>query len=199
MMVLLILKAVSCLNPHAFCSLTIITLPISSYMIVIIINIMLGLEGPLLLFAVVFGFHQPVRLLAKCVTCKRVTGPQYALPMSPELPLLCNDTSTRSISNVGIDFAGPLTLKDRSGTHFKVYICLFTCLTTRAINLEVVEDLSTSSFLQALWNRLHSAYTKGSTRCKRHDKSTTNWLSARLVFFPAPSMLSTDVWDLVSR
>ena len=34
--------------------------------------------------------------------------------------------------------------------HIKVYICIFTCLTTRAINLEIVEDLSMSSFLQAL-------------------------------------------------
>ena len=90
------------------------------------------------------------RLLAKCVTCRKVTGRHYALPTSPELPSFRYDTSTRPFSNVGIDFAGPLTVKDRSGTHVKTYICLFTCLTTRAINLEVVEDLSTSSFLQAL-------------------------------------------------
>ena len=90
------------------------------------------------------------RLLAKCVTCKKVTGRHYTLPMSPELPQFRYDTSTRPFSNIGIDFAGPLTVKDRSGIHVKVYICLFTCLTTRAINLEIVEDLSTSSFLQAL-------------------------------------------------
>ena len=34
--------------------------------------------------------------------------------------------------------------------HIKVYICLFTFLAARAINLEIVEDLSTSFFLQAL-------------------------------------------------
>ena len=70
--------------------------------------------------------------------------------MAPELPSFRYDTSTRPFSNVGIDFAGPLTVKDRSGTYIKVYICLFACLTTRAINLEVVEDLSASSLLQAL-------------------------------------------------
>ena len=90
------------------------------------------------------------RLLVKCVTCKKVTGCHYALPMPPELPQFRYDTSTCPFSNVGIDFAGPITVKDRSGMHIKVYICLFTCLTARAINLEIVEDLSTSSFLQAL-------------------------------------------------
>ena len=67
------------------------------------------------------------RLLTKCVTCKKVTGHHYALPISPELPPFCYDTSTRPLSNVGIDFAGPLTVKDRSSTHVKVYICLFIC------------------------------------------------------------------------
>ena len=90
------------------------------------------------------------RLLVKCVTCKKVTGHHYALPMPPEVRQFCYDTSTRPFSNVGIDFAGPLIVKDCSGMHIKVYICLFTCLTTHAINLEIVEDLSTSSFLQAL-------------------------------------------------
>ena len=68
------------------------------------------------------------RLLAKCVTCKKVTGRHYALPMPPELPKFRYDTSIRPFSNVGIDFPGPLTVKDCSGIHIKVYICLFTCL-----------------------------------------------------------------------
>ena len=90
------------------------------------------------------------RLLVKCITCKKVTGRHYALQMPPELPQFRYDASTCPFSNIGIDFAGPLRVKDCSGMHIKVYICLFTCLSTRAINLEIVEDLSTSSFLQAL-------------------------------------------------
>jgi len=65
------------------------------------------------------------------------------------LPQFRQDTSVRPFSNIGVDFTGHLTVKDRAGNHIKVYICLFTCLTTRAINLEIVEDLSTSSYLQA--------------------------------------------------
>ena len=40
-------------------------------------------------------------------------------------------------TNVGLDFAGPLFLKD-SGE--KAYICLFTCRVTRAIHLEFSEQ-----------------------------------------------------------
>ena len=89
------------------------------------------------------------RLLSKCVRCKRVTGRHYLLPMSSELPPFRYDTSIRPFSNVGVDFTGHLTVKNRSGDHVKFYVCLFTCLATTAISLEIVEDLRTSSFLLA--------------------------------------------------
>ena len=89
------------------------------------------------------------RYLSKCVQCKRVSGRHYSLPLPPELPHFRFDTFIRPFSNVGVDFTGHLIVKNRSGEHIKVYICLFTCLTTRAINLEIVEDMTTSSFLQA--------------------------------------------------
>jgi len=89
------------------------------------------------------------RLLCRCTWCCKVTGRHYTLPTSPELPQFRQDTSVHPFSNISVDFIGHLTVKDRSGNHIEVYICLFTCLTTRAINLEIVEDLSTSSYLQA--------------------------------------------------
>ena len=36
-----------------------------------------------------------------------------------------------------------------SSGEYKIYICLFTCTSTRAVHLEVVTDLSEESFLQA--------------------------------------------------
>ena len=50
-------------------------------------------------------------------------------------------------ANVGLDFAGPLLLKD-SGE--KAYICLFTCAVTRAIHLELVSNMTAERFLLAL-------------------------------------------------
>ena len=89
------------------------------------------------------------RLLHKCSTCKRVTGRPYLLPTPSELPQFRMDTSNPPFSNIGIDFTGHFLVKDYHNNHRKVYICLFTCLTTRAISLELVEDLTTLSFLQA--------------------------------------------------
>ena len=86
----------------------------------------------------------------KCTRCSKATGHHYMSPMSPELPQFRQGTSRRLFSNIGVEFTSHLTVKDHSGNHIKVYICLFTCLTTRAINFEIVEDLSTSSYLQAL-------------------------------------------------
>eukprot|EP00794_Sanderia_malayensis_P019755 gene19755-biopygen16404 len=88
------------------------------------------------------------QLLRTCITCRKVTGKPYLLPTSAA-PSFHLDTANRPFSNVGIDFTGHLLVKDRSGHPQKVYICLLTCRTTIAISLELVEDLTTASFLQA--------------------------------------------------
>ena len=48
----------------------------------------------------------------------------------------------------GVDFTSALYVKT-SSIENKVYVCLFTCANTRAIHLEVVEDLSEGTFLKA--------------------------------------------------
>lgn len=52
----------------------------------------------------------------------------------------------------GVDFAGPILLrasKGRGQKTFKGYICLFVCMSTKAVHLEPVSDLSTDAFLAA--------------------------------------------------
>ena len=46
----------------------------------------------------------------------------------------------------GIDFTGALYVQEHN-RESKVYICLYTCATSRAIHLEVVNDLSVDMFL----------------------------------------------------
>ncbi|CAG2198838.1 unnamed protein product [Mytilus edulis] len=70
---------------------------------------------------------------------------------SPDLPPLHKirlqeaDPFTATV----IDFTGALQVKDNENVIKKVYICLFTCASTRAIHLEVVTNFSEETFLQA--------------------------------------------------
>ena len=52
-------------------------------------------------------------------------------------------------AKTGVDYTGALNLK--AGTAFnEVYICLFTCMTTRAIHLELVKSGNVQAFVRAL-------------------------------------------------
>ncbi|XP_068720619.1 uncharacterized protein [Montipora capricornis] len=51
-------------------------------------------------------------------------------------------------STVGIDFTSHLMVKKGNKTE-ECYVCLFTCSTTRNVNLEIVDDMTTDQFLLA--------------------------------------------------
>jgi len=55
---------------------------------------------------------------------------------------------TQPFEVTGVDYTGALYVRN-AGIEIKVYTCLFTCATTRAIHLEVVEDLTVETFLLA--------------------------------------------------
>ena len=84
----------------------------------------------------------------KCVTCVRhaaVTKNQ----LMGQLPL-CRVKSSRPFLHSGVDFAGPISIrvsKGRGHRSYKGYICLFICMATRAIHLEVVSDLTAQGFI----------------------------------------------------
>jgi len=46
--------------------------------------------------------------------------------------------------NTDVDFAGPLYVENST----KVYVCLFTCTTTRAIHLELTNSFGAPQFIQ---------------------------------------------------
>ena len=87
--------------------------------------------------------------IRNCVICKKLEGLPFKFNLTPSLPLERVENCV-PFSFTGVDFAGPLEVKDLCGQHtFKAYICLFTCATTRAVHLEIVESLSTESFIKA--------------------------------------------------
>ena len=76
-------------------------------------------------------------------------------------------------SSVGVDTFGPwevMTRKTRGGVaNSKRWAILFTCLTTRAVHIEVVEELSSSAFINAL-RRFVSI--RGPVKVFRSDRGT---------------------------
>ncbi|XP_053391599.1 uncharacterized protein LOC128554344 [Mercenaria mercenaria] len=85
----------------------------------------------------------------KCVTCRRVIGRPYSAPDPPQFPKIRVENAP-PFTVTGVDFTGAIQTKNNTGTTSKAYICLFMCAATRAIHLEVVTDLSESTFMQAL-------------------------------------------------
>ncbi|XP_046976577.1 uncharacterized protein LOC124542708 isoform X2 [Vanessa cardui] len=114
--------------------------------------------GPQLLLATIRHHYWPIggRNLAKrvthhCVRCCRIKAntirpimgnlPEQRLHL--EFPFL----------DTGVDYAGPIMIADRKGRGcrlIKSFICVFVCLATRAIHLELVSDLTKEAFLAAM-------------------------------------------------
>ncbi|XP_065911151.1 uncharacterized protein [Dysidea avara] len=89
------------------------------------------------------------KLLRRCVTCLRLIGKPYRPPDPPPLPKVRIEDPT-PFSVCGVDFTGAMYVwEGESGK--KVYICLLTCATTRAVHLEMVLDMTVNSFMLEFW------------------------------------------------
>jgi len=72
--------------------------------------------------------------IRKCVTCRKVEGPPFRSVHSPPLPDI-RVTGSQPFQVTGIDYAGPLYVRNANKEVSKVYICLFTCTAIRAVHL----------------------------------------------------------------
>ena len=88
------------------------------------------------------------RVIKSCIECQRFrTKPE--IPMMADLPASRTQLEEPPFTNTGVDFFGPLTIK-QGRKHLKRWVSLFTCMTIRCVHLEVVESLETDDFLNAL-------------------------------------------------
>ncbi|XP_028167833.1 uncharacterized protein LOC114358151 [Ostrinia furnacalis] len=86
----------------------------------------------------------------RCVTCIRHSA-QPNQPFMGQLPS-SRVTAHRPFLACGVDYAGPISIrvsKGRGHRSTKGYICLFICMSTRAIHLEAVSDMTSQGFLAA--------------------------------------------------
>ncbi|XP_055537951.1 uncharacterized protein LOC129725781 [Wyeomyia smithii] len=89
-----------------------------------------------------------LRVLVKTVSrmCQhcRIRKTKPLMPIMAPLPTARLAHHIRPFSYVGIDYFGPLSVKVKRSS-VKRWIALFTCLTVRAVHLEIAYDLSTAS------------------------------------------------------
>ncbi|XP_060869217.1 uncharacterized protein LOC132944003 [Metopolophium dirhodum] len=110
--------------------------------------------GPQLMLSEVRRLYWPLlgRVTARsvvwhCVKCTKAR-PRFNHPIMAPLPrdrVQC----TRPFTVTGVDFAGPIYIRSglRRVAAKKAWIAIFVCFSTKAIHLELADDLSSKSFM----------------------------------------------------
>ena len=100
----------------------------------------------------IVGGQRAIRSIVRsCVVCRRRTpkpNPQLMGQLPPQ-----RITPDIVFENVGVDYAGPLYLKQgsvRKPTILKSYVCVFVSMSVKAIHLELVSDLTAEAFVACL-------------------------------------------------
>lgn len=118
------------------------------------------------------NIRKPIKFVAlKCIGCFRQRK-ETAQQLMGDLP----STRVRSgyaFESVGVDYCGPITIKERYGRTkktYKAYIAVFVCMKTKAVYLDIVTELTTDALLACL-TRLISL--RGSVREIYSDNAST--------------------------
>lgn len=130
------------------------------------------------------------RIVHQCNVCFRAR-PRPTYPLMADLPDCRTKQVTKPFTHTGCDYAGPIAytpVRRRGAKAMKAYICVFTCLTTRALHIEVATDLSTASFLAALKRFLSR---RGPVKVMHSDRGT-NFVGANSYLRDLYKFLNSD-------
>ena len=105
-------------------------------------------------FWILRGRSAVKKVIWRCLDCRRRHGRPEAQQMAPLPPYRLNVAPP--FEDSGVDLFGPIQVKSGRYTK-KVWVVLFCCLRIRAVHLEVVKDLETDTFIDAL-QRFHAFY-----------------------------------------
>ena len=104
-------------------------------------------------FWVLRGRETVKNILRHCIVCRRYEIATCKTPQFADLP---NHQVSEDppLSHTGLDFTRPLYVRGNRSrvehgehNHDKVYVCLFTCASTRAVHLELTRGLNVQDFL----------------------------------------------------
>ncbi|VEN51227.1 unnamed protein product [Callosobruchus maculatus] len=124
----------------------------------------------------------------KCNKCFRLK-PKNVPPLMANLPAQ-RVQATKAFLHTGVDYFGPLRItlgRKRGAQVYKAYVCLFVCMSVKAIHLELVSSLSTQHFVQA-FKRFISR--RGPCKVLYSDRGT-NFVGAKTVLRELNQFLSS--------
>ena len=157
-------------------------------------------------------------VVSRCVKCKKVLAKPMIQQMAP-LPEARLMAYEPPFSFTGMDLFGPLYVKHGRGTA-KRWCCLFTCLTTRCVHLEVVNSMDTDDFIMCLRRFINRRGEVKEIRCdngsnfvgaERELKESLNkWNQGRIeskliqhgckwLFQPPTASSMSGVWERLVR
>ncbi|KAI5735483.1 hypothetical protein M8J77_018916 [Diaphorina citri] len=142
------------------------------------------------------------KLVQSCTRCFRF-DPKSNTPLMGDLPKF-RVQEVKPFTNTGVDFAGPFSItlsKHRGVRTQKAYLCLFICLATKALHLELVSDLSKEAFVNALKRFLAR---RGPVSCMYSDNGTNfiatkNMLDELYKFLNSPEFTQTYGKEMVDN
>ncbi|KRY14755.1 hypothetical protein T12_1867 [Trichinella patagoniensis] len=135
------------------------------------------------------GRREVKKVIHACPSCKRIESRPFVAKMAP----LPSDRTrvTRPFENTGLDIAGPFFTRQGKKVN-KNYICLFTCMSTRAVHLEVVSEMTAPRLLQALRRFI-------ARRGKPHILQSDNFKSFKQLNKDLSQLVSTEMIDNIAR
>ena len=144
---------------------------------------------------------------ADCVCCRKWFSEPMGQKMA-DLPPERLEPCKPPFTYTGLDCFGPFIVK-RARSEIKRYCCLFTCFTTRAIHLELLDSLDTDSFLNAfrrficrrgtplkLWSDNGTNFVGGHREMIR---ACSNQLGIEWKFHPPHASHFGGVWERLIR
>ena len=152
-------------------------------------HVLLGHTGPRHLLSklrqkywVVNGLKLSKEICRDCMKCKKLRARPLTQLMA-DLPPERMHPNAPPFTNTGIDFFGPFFVTVKR-SRVKRYGCLFNCLTTRAVHLEVCHNMDTQSFLCAFSRfiarrgRPHTIFSDNGTNLTRASKELKEEIKA---------------------
>ena len=125
-------------------------------------------------FWIISGREEILEWEKECNKCRRRKAKAAKQIMAP-LPQITLQLSLRPFAQTAVDFGGPfVTIQGRRSRRQKRYLCLFTCLATRAVHLEMAFGLDTDSFLNSFYRMVNR---RGLSREMLSDNGT-NFVAA---------------------